>query len=93
MTVVTCIGGGPGTDIFAIIAAAKWIFPYEPSPIRFHIFDRAANAWNQTLDQLLANIPHPSFDYAYHQLNIPDGDTPMALTKALEEKIRNCAEL
>jgi hypothetical protein len=70
--VVTCIGGGPGTDIFSIISAQDWIFPdSQPSRLQFHIFDRAATEWKQTLDRLLTNVPHPYFDYAYHDLKLP----------------------
>ena len=70
--IVTCIGGGPGTDVFSIMAAQDWIFPdSEPSSLEFHIFDRAASEWKETLDRLLTRIPHPNFDYTYHDLKPP----------------------
>ena len=69
---VTCIAGGPGTDIFSIIAAQDWIFPdSQPSRLQFHIFDRAAMEWKQRLDRLLTRVSHLYFDYTYHDLKLP----------------------
>ena len=86
---VTCIGGGPGTDIFAIIAAAEWLFDdHQPSFFRFHIFDSAAMEWKQTLDKLLVNSPHPSFDYSYNQLRLSNRDSERFLEN-LKKRIKS----
>jgi hypothetical protein len=91
--VVTCIGGGPGTDIFSIIAAQDWIFPdSQPSRLQFHIFDRAATEWKQTLDQLLIDVPHLYFDYTYHDLKLPVSGQETDLVLIRSRNIVNVVE-
>jgi len=67
---IVCIGGGPGTDVFAILAAQKQLFGDCPPTLKFHIFDQAGSQWKRTLDSLLAGAT-PKFDYQYYDLTLP----------------------
>jgi len=73
--VVMSIGGGPATDMFAIIAAAEFIQPNHNGYWDFHIFDRAADGWlNVVRDLVATHIPLPRSCCTFHNLNFPSND-------------------
>jgi hypothetical protein len=67
---ITSIGGGPDTDIFAIIATRSLLFHQPPASFHFDIFDCVLN-WRMTLDDLVRNPPAPTgITYTYAPLDL-----------------------
>jgi hypothetical protein len=66
---VTSLGGGPGTDIFAIMKSAVHMFDTPPSRFKFNVFD-GVTKWESTLEELLEDSPHPPPDYTYFNLDL-----------------------
>ena len=68
--IVMSLGGGPGTDMFSIIASRNHIFEQPPSNFKFRIFDKATE-WENTLRSLIGNNTVPGLKMSYHSLDLP----------------------
>src|SRR5947207_4620647 len=66
---VTSLGGGPGTDLFCILAARWQIFDTPPSKFIFHIFDCAIE-WASTLHSLLGDTQTLGLEFNYIKIDL-----------------------
>jgi hypothetical protein len=66
---VTSLGGGPGTDLFCILAARRQIFDTPSSKFIFHIFDCAIE-WESTLRSLLGDAQGLGFEFNYFKIDL-----------------------
>lgn len=80
---VTSIGGGPGTDFFALVAASRFLFPFEPT-FRVQIFDRAYSAWSDTWNKLLRAVNGFPAAASYHSLVLPDSGITDLVSRLLK---------
>lgn len=68
---VVFFGGGPGTDLFGVLASQDKLLGETEKRLHFQIFDQAASKWKDILDALLKDIPDLRFSYEYHTLRFP----------------------
>ena len=66
---VTSLGGGPGTDLFCILAARWQIFDTPPSKFIFDIFDCAIE-WVSTLCSLLGDAQALGLEFNYFKIDL-----------------------
>jgi hypothetical protein len=69
---VVCIGAGPGTDIFSVLAVQDLFFGEKVKRLHFQVFDQAASQWKASLDQLLKDTADLPFTYEYNTIKFPD---------------------
>jgi len=84
MVSVVCIGGGPGTDMFAALAAQDILFGDRRPFLKFHIFDQAAHGWDDIVGNLLEGVDKTTFDYEYRNLRLPCTETDNHLINLIE---------